>query len=148
MAKILIQHGASINGSPDTETPLIGAASLGVAEVATVLIEAGADIHATALFGATALHWASYMGLDGTVCKLIAKGGEIERKCTEFKSTPLFWAVHGIHFGSTHDHSGKIAVVKILIEHGADKNTANFQNYSVQQLARDTGNTELINAIA
>ena len=47
MAKALIQAGAPVNGHPgDRETPLITAASYGDAEVAHVLIDAGADIEA------------------------------------------------------------------------------------------------------
>ena len=44
---MLLQAGALVDGYPgDTETPLITAASYGDAEVARVLIEAGADIEA------------------------------------------------------------------------------------------------------
>src|SRR6266705_3485805 len=47
IAKALIGAGAPVNGRPgDKETPLITAASYGDAEVAKVLIEAGADIEA------------------------------------------------------------------------------------------------------
>jgi uncharacterized protein len=47
IAKALIDSGAPVNGRPgDKETPLITAASYGDAEVAKVLIDAGADIDA------------------------------------------------------------------------------------------------------
>ena len=47
IAKALIDAGAPVNGRPeDKETPLITAASYGDAEVAQVLIDAGADIEA------------------------------------------------------------------------------------------------------
>ena len=46
-ARALIDAGAPVNGRPgDLETPLITAASYGDAEVAKVLIDAGADIEA------------------------------------------------------------------------------------------------------
>jgi uncharacterized protein len=47
IARALIEAGAPVNGRPgDQETPLITAASYGDAEVAQVLIDAGADIEA------------------------------------------------------------------------------------------------------
>ena len=63
--------------------------------MARVLIEAGAAIEPAALFGATALHWAAYMGIADTVELLIERGADIEARCTEFEATPLFWAVQG-----------------------------------------------------
>ncbi len=48
-AHVLIAGGAPVGGHPgDPETPLITAASYGDAEVAAVLIAAGADVDATA----------------------------------------------------------------------------------------------------
>ena len=49
VAKVLLDAGAPLNGDPDdSETPLMTAASYGDADVARVLIEAGADLEATA----------------------------------------------------------------------------------------------------
>lgn len=49
MAKALLAAGAPVDGRPDDrETPLITAASYGDVEVAAVLIDAGADLDATA----------------------------------------------------------------------------------------------------
>jgi ankyrin repeat protein len=65
----LIAAGAPVEGYPDDkETPLITAASYGDAEVAKVLIEAGADLEARAapdaggVPGATALGHAAVFG--------------------------------------------------------------------------------------
>lgn len=47
LARALLTAGAPVNGAPgDTETPLITAASYGDADVAAVLVEAGADLEA------------------------------------------------------------------------------------------------------
>jgi ankyrin repeat protein len=82
-AKALIDAGAAVNGQPgDLETPLITAASYGDAEVAKVLIEAGADIEAvSAPAGAvptgTALQHAAVFGMTEVVDVLVAAGAKI-----------------------------------------------------------------------
>lgn len=84
IARALIQAGAPVDGYPgDPGTPLIGAASYGDAEVAKVLIEAGADIEAVAapdsgwMAGNTALSHAALFGMTGVVDLLVAAGARI-----------------------------------------------------------------------
>ena len=144
LARTLIKHGAKINGNEDSETPLIGAASLGAASVAKVLIDAGADIHATSVHGSTVLHWSCCVGLPDITEELIQQGAEIEKRCSGFESTPLFWALHAIGNDADQDHTGKIAAIKILIANGADKKTENNEGYSAIQLAKDTGNPVIV----
>jgi ankyrin repeat protein len=81
VAAALIDAGAPVNGQPgDSETPLMTAASYGDAEVAQVLIEAGADIEARAsadaggVPGGTALMHAAVFGMT-TVLDLLVKAG-------------------------------------------------------------------------
>ena len=96
IARLLLEFGAQANGSKGRETPLIGATSLGVSDVACLLIDSGAELESTSIFGSRALHWAASVGLPETVEKLIDHGAELEAKCTEFGATPLFWAVHAM----------------------------------------------------
>ncbi len=84
IARALIQAGASVNGYPgDKETPLITAASYGDAEVAKVLIEAGADIEAVSapdsggVPSGTALTHAAVFGMTEVVDVLVAAGARI-----------------------------------------------------------------------
>lgn len=95
LAKLLITNGAKIDGDGRRETPLIGSVSLGAESVSRILIAEGAKLEATSVFGARALHWAAWMGAATTVQLLLARGAEIEARCSEFGATPLFWAVHG-----------------------------------------------------
>lgn len=85
LAQSLLQAGAPVDGDPGaSETPLITAASYGDAEVAHVLIEAGADLDATASATAggvplgTALVHAAVFGMTHVVDVLVAAGARIE----------------------------------------------------------------------
>jgi ankyrin repeat protein len=84
VARALIRAGAPVDGYPgDKETPLITAASYGDAEVAAVLIEAGADIEAVSapdsggIPGSTALTHAAIFGMTEVVDVLVAAGARI-----------------------------------------------------------------------
>ncbi|MFK8023831.1 MAG: ankyrin repeat domain-containing protein [Ilumatobacter sp.] len=80
-AHVLIAAGAPVDGSPnDRETPLITAASYGDADVAAVLVAAGADLDATAAAdaggvpGGTALLHAAVFGMTEVLDVLTAAG--------------------------------------------------------------------------
>ena len=84
VAKALIDAGAPVNGRPGVrETPLITAASYGDADVARVLIKAGADIDAVSAPNSggapssTPLGHAAVYGMTGVVDVLVAAGARI-----------------------------------------------------------------------
>lgn len=81
LARELLRAGALVDGAPDDlETPLMTAASYGDAEVAQVLIEAGASLTATASPGAggvpngTALRHAAVFGMTHVADVLVTAG--------------------------------------------------------------------------
>ncbi|MFG1948456.1 ankyrin repeat domain-containing protein [Nonomuraea sp. NPDC048826] len=83
-ARLLIEAGAPVDGLPgDPETPLITAASYGDAEVAAVLVRAGADLEATAapdaggVPGGTALVHAAVFGMTEVLDVLLAAGARV-----------------------------------------------------------------------
>lgn len=84
MARLLLRAGAPVDGnSGDSETPLMTAASYGDVEVTRALIEAGADLDATASATAggvpagTALRHAAVFGMTEVVDVLVAAGARI-----------------------------------------------------------------------
>jgi uncharacterized protein len=86
IARALIDAGAPVNGYPgDSETPLITAASYGDAEVAQVLIEAGADIDAVSapdsggVPSGTAVDHAAVFGMTEVLDVLVAAGARLSR---------------------------------------------------------------------
>jgi uncharacterized protein len=84
LARTLLEAGAPVNGEPgERETPLMTAASYGDVEVARVLIEAGADLEATAapdaggVPGGTPLLHAAVFGMTDVLDLLVAAGARV-----------------------------------------------------------------------
>jgi hypothetical protein len=148
IAAVLIEHGAAVDGSGGRESPLIAAASLGAPKVATVLIEAGADLERTGLFGARALHWAAWTGEAGIVKQLLARKVEIEARCTEFGATPLFWAVHGCGPQGPTTKNDQLGAARLLIEAGATIETANKHARTARSLAKECATRDIGDLLA
>jgi ankyrin repeat protein len=134
MAKIFLEFGANVNGNELIEkrdTPLIAASSLHADKVGILYIEHGANIHHPGCHGGTALHWAAWCGRDILVKRLIQEKAEINRVCIDFRSTPLFWASHGLKYGGEMNRHHQVECIKMLLDAGADKTIPNFEGYTV-----------------
>jgi hypothetical protein len=92
----LIDAGADINfqSAPRTDTPLIGAASLGAEDVGLALLRAGARPDLLGIFGETALHWAAHLGESRLAAQLI-QCSDLGCRDEKFGGTPLDWTLHG-----------------------------------------------------
>ena len=130
IAAALIDAGASVNGQPgDFETPLMTAASYGDAEVAQVLIEAGADIEARAstdaggVPGGTALMQAAVFAMT-TVLDVLVKAGAQPHGIESAAAvgdisdwlgadTPLQARIRALTFAADHQ---RLAVIDQLID--------------------------------
>jgi len=120
LVEALIQAGANLNFNKDgkSETPLIGAASLGAEDVGLRLLDAGARPDLRGLFGETALHWASLLGEDRLVARLI-EGSDLDLKDQKYNSPPLGWAIHGWSDPPAGNHGRQREVVALLVAAGA-----------------------------
>ena len=136
VAAVLLASGAAIDGSENRESPLIASASLGAEQVSKVLVEAGAALEKTSVFGARALHWAAWIGTPSTVELLIEHDADIEAKCSEFAATPLFWAVHGYGPNGPRPKRDQVEVARVLIQAGAAVETVNKDGLSAIELSK------------
>lgn len=114
----LIQAGSDLNFNTEgnSETPLIGAASLGVEDVGLCLLEARARPDLRGLSGETALHWAATLGEDRLVARLIPGPGPQRREVRSRRWTGRSTA------GPTHppgNHGRQREVVALLVAAGA-----------------------------
>jgi cytohesin len=87
-------------------TPLIHAAAADQLEIVTLLTGKGADFHATAHFGQTALHFAAALGREEVLIYLLGHGASSNHQ-DQRSYTPLMLAVG----------NGHTRVVQLLLEH-------------------------------
>lgn len=149
MARIFLEFGANVNGHVTAEkkdTPLIAAASLNADEVALLYLDHGADVHHAGCHGGTALHWAAWCGRDRLVKRLILEKAPLEKRCIDFKGTPLLWAVHGYKFGGGKNRHRQIECVRLLLQAGADRTVPNIEGTMAVQFL-DEEDIELKNLL-
>ena len=116
----LIEAGSDPNFNKEgkSETPLIGAASLGGEEVGIRLLDAGARPEVRGLFGETALHWAAMLGEDRLVARLIP-GSDLNLRDEKYNSPPLGWTIHGWSDPPAGNYGRQREVVACLVAAGA-----------------------------
>lgn len=117
LTRILVEGGALLDmEDPQKRTPLQVAAQLGFSKVASVLIQAGSDVHQPGL-----LHSASSRGSLDLVRLLLEKGVDPDTKDRD-GYTPLMVAV-----SRSFRKAGRIEVVQALLEAGADIEATNVK---------------------
>jgi uncharacterized protein len=117
--KKLLKEGADVNGAQgDGMTALHWAALNGDAELASMLLYAGANVGARTRIGSyTPLHLAAQVGNASVIAPLIAAGAPVAA-LTSTGATALMQAAH----------SGSPEAVRILLENGADPNVTEKAN--------------------
>lgn len=124
LIEVLINAGADVNFQRKraddrmSDTPLIGAASLGAEEVGLELLDAGAKPEGRGLFGETALHWAAMLGEDRLAGRLI-DGSDLDLEDQKYKSPPLGWAMYGCYNPPAGNRGKQHEVVALLVSAGA-----------------------------
>jgi ankyrin repeat protein len=143
ITQVLLEFGAAIEGTENRESPLIGSASLGAEAVSRVLIEGGAALERTSVFGSRALHWAAWLGAATTVEMLVARHADIEARCSRFGATPLVWAAHGYGPNGPRVKKDQVTVVKILLQAGAAAAATNNNGLTALELSKLCGNRDM-----
>jgi uncharacterized protein len=120
LIEALIKAGADVDfqSGAKTDTPLIGAASLGAEDAGLALLHAGARPRLTGIFGETALHWAALLGEDRLAAGLI-EGADLDLKDEKFDSSPMGWAIHGRQHPPAGNRGRQCEVAALLVAAGA-----------------------------
>jgi len=112
-------------------TAIINAAIDANEEIVKALIAAGADLNAQDRNGYTALHFAGQRYRPEIAGLLLKHGAEVDRR-DAYGNTPLWRAVF--------ESKGRGDLIRLLLEHGADRNLANDSGVSPVQLADTIAN--------
>ena len=163
-AQDLLRAGANVNATEyEGETPLMYAAAQGRAEMVELLIQQGANIHARSVNDQTALGRAAQFGHAGTVEKLLQNGARVEEHMDQ-GATPLIVAAdvstaqvlisHQAQVNAQNDFGltalmnaaaeGKVDVVKLLIESGADPALKDHSGKTARQWAAERNHPEVV----
>ena len=103
----------------DARRKLVDAAQNNNIQAVRLMLEAGWPIDARGQHGATALHWAAWLGNADIARLLLSHRPPIEDTSNDFHATPLGWAIHGSEHGWRR-HAGDYAtVVQLLCDAGA-----------------------------
>ena len=138
VAKIFLEFGANINGGELIEkqdTPLVAASSLHADHVAILYVDEGAELDHPGCHGGTALHWAAWCGRPKVVEKLIQAHADINKKCIDYRGTPLEWAIHNLKEDDKKEIHSHLECIKMLLKAGADKNISHDDVTTILKLS-------------
>lgn len=127
-----IARGASANAEKGGYTVLMIAAMGGKAEIVSMLIRKGADVHRRNRWGATALIFAAEKGDKSIVRSLIRAGADVNAK-EQDGGTALTAAAR----------AGQVGIVRLLLKEGADI-TATEYGRKAWMLAAEEGHTDVV----
>ena len=114
-------------------TPLHSAAYSGQTQIAVLLLQHGADVHAKDNKGWTPLHRTARNGNTEIAVQLLQHGADIHAKQNN-NWTPLHYATRYCDIPE---------LTKLLLQHGADVNAKEEDNWTPLHLAAQEGKTEI-----
>ncbi|XP_023244281.1 palmitoyltransferase ZDHHC17-like [Centruroides sculpturatus] len=106
----------------------------GIFERCKEIIEDGYDVNERDEENVTLLHWAAINNRQEIVKYYISKGAEVDAIGGELKSTPLHWATR----------QGHLAMVVLLMQHGADPSLRDGEGCACIHLAAQFGHTAIV----
>jgi ankyrin repeat protein len=130
MALSAVVHAAA-------SAPVAEAAMAGNRESVRALLKQGSDVNAAQGDGMTALHWAASSNDVELLDMLIYAGANLRATTRINGYTPLFFAAR----------SGHPAVVKTLLDRGADPKARSVTGTTPLMLAAASGNTAVVDAL-
>lgn len=119
---------------PDGRTALMHAVIDGKDELVQLLIARGSDVNIQDEQGFSALHFAAQDFRATAAMAILQAGARVDLR-DKYGNTPLFRAV----FNSR----GRGEIIKLLLEHGADRNAKNNSGKSPLDLANTIGNYDV-----
>ena len=138
VAKVLVEREPRLIDACDLthNTPLHVAAWSGHVATSIALLEAGANVSACDLAGNTPLHRAVLEGHQDVVKVLLQHGANVNAAGSE-GSSPLHFAVFA------PDFDAQLALARLLLSKGADKQLSNRHGLTPAVLARNVGRPRL-----
>ncbi len=130
--RAFLDEGGDVNRRELGIPLLLIAAASGHTDVVRLLLEKGADIHATNNFGHTSLMWAAMDGHTDTVRLLLDWGADMNHR-DKWRDTALIKAAW----------KGHVDIVKLLLRRGANPQLKNEKNVNAAMLARQGGDEVL-----
>ena len=129
--------GATVNSRNRLgESALIVVLKQERADLATVLLDAGADVNQAAINGITPLMAASFAGQDEIVKRLLAQGAN-PRPVDRLQKTAMVYAAG----------EGRTGIVKMLIDAGIDPNAVYANDLTALMWAAGFGKTATVRAL-
>ncbi|GLQ12205.1 hypothetical protein GCM10007913_41380 [Devosia yakushimensis] len=138
-ARLLIEAGADVNAKDAiADSPYLYAGARGHLEILKLTLAHGADLKSINRYGGTALIPAAERGHVETVATLIAAGVAVDH-VNRLGWTALLEAIILGNGGPSH-----VAIVKLLLDAGADPNLADGDGVSPLAHARSRGFDEMV----
>ena len=132
VAKVLLEHNADVNCQNNHgSTPLLIASELGRLDVVQLLLDHNADVYLCDSDGDTPLHCAAFGGHFEITLLLLKLNVEVNSRNAK-GSTPLHFA----SMGSRRLPQGSAAIVRLLLDHGADLRACDLRGRTASEVAR------------
>jgi ankyrin repeat protein len=131
----LVLEGTSVDvADAEKRTPMMFAAFNGHTAVAEYLLDAGAMVDTKDSNGRTALMYAASGDFAETIGLLLKRGADVNVQGTLEGFTPLMTAAA----------EGQVEVVRLLLDHDADRSLKDTDGDTALTFARQNGHTEVV----